>query len=64
MNPSEQIRKIWDEMKELKRIYENHRPINSERCRELQDKFENIETLFGHESTLVKAVIYYLNTIK
>jgi len=61
IKPSEQIRDIWDEMKELKRIYENHEPINSERCRELALKYEEIEILFGHESTLSKAIIYYLD---
>lgn len=63
MKPSEQIRKIWEEMKELKRIIEIGNPHSNnfwtKRRGELEEKYENVENLFGHESTLLKAIIYY-----
>ena len=55
MSPQEEIREIWAEMKEMK--WKEQEP----RLQELRDKFEEIEILFGHESTLDKAIIYYLN---
>lgn len=54
-----EIRKTWDEMKELNRIRE--KGTNSEgadRSEFLHNKYEEIDTLFGHESTLSKAIIY------
>ena len=60
-DPQVQIRDIWDEMKELKR-YRNHQSCGS--VEGLEEKYEEIDTLFGHESTLSKAIIYYLNTKK
>jgi len=63
MEPQEEIRKIWAEMKKLKRMREGNFTIeeyeNEERNR-LENKYSNIEILFGHESTLSKAIIYYL----
>ena len=60
--PQEEIREIWMEMKELKRCREQgiEGYCNEKYC-ELESKYEEIETLFGHESTLSKAIIYYLN---
>ena len=60
---AEQIREIWEEMKELKRYRETHTSIST-RGEFLEDKYEDIDTLFGHESTLSKAIIYYLNNLK
>ena len=60
MKPSSKIRVIWQEMKELKRLTEEGL-INNPRLLELQDKFTQIEINFGHESTLMKATIYYLD---
>lgn len=61
--PSEQIRVIWSEMKELKRLFENGCGDANEELRreELFNKFERIDILFGRESTLDKAIIYYLD---
>lgn len=64
--PSEEIREIWDEMKELKRLRENP-VVDKERntitfddkIGDLSVKFDEVDTLFGHESTLLKAIIYY-----
>lgn len=65
MKPQEKIREIWDEMKELKRLTENGNPegdgFKASRTGYLEKKYEEIETLFGHESTLSKAIIYYIN---
>jgi hypothetical protein len=63
MTHSEEIRKIWEEMKELKRydLYASYSDKEKERTAKLQNKYEEIETLFGHESTLSKAIIYYLD---
>ncbi len=58
MKPTEEIRKIWEEMKELKRLRENGKNWQKP---ELEEKYENIEILFGHESTLSKAIIYYMD---
>jgi len=66
--PSIKIREIWDEMKELKRLNETGEKFknynNLTRKNELELKFEEIETLFGHESTLLKAMIYFLDKNK
>lgn len=67
--PKEEIRKIWEEMKELKNLrevplYEYLGRSYYEKKEYLEEKYENIETLFGHESTLSKAIIYYLDTKK
>ena len=67
--PSEEIRIIWEEIKELNRLRESNfaAVISTEslkrmkRTEELEKKYENIEILFGHESTLSKAIIYYLD---
>lgn len=61
--PSEEIREIWSEMKELKRLFENGcNSANDElRREELFNKFERIGILFGRESTLEKAIIYFLD---
>lgn len=61
--PSEQIREIWSEMKELKRLFENGCGDANEEIRreELFNKFERIDILFGHESTLDKAIIYFID---
>lgn len=58
MKPQEEIRKIWAEMKRAKSLEDFPEK------EKLQKKFEEIEILFGHESTLSKAIIYYLNTNK
>lgn len=62
MTPSENIRVIWQEIKELKRLYEEPCASNTERLNCLSDKYENIDILFGHEESLLKAIIYYLDT--
>ena len=68
MIPSQKIREIWDEMKELKRLREN--PVIDEvkntitfddKICDLSLKYEEVDTLFGHESTLSKAIIFYLS---
>ena len=56
----EEIRKIWQEMKQLKRFQEDGGGYDINRT-ELEEKYEEIDTLFGHESTLSKAIIYFLN---
>jgi len=68
MKSSEEIRKIWEEMKELKKFREGNThytcygdSILCKRKEELEEKYEDIETLFGHESTLSKAIIYYMD---
>jgi len=68
MKPSEEIREIWQEMKELKRLRENpvvDKEKNTitfdDKIGDLSVKYEDIDTLFGHESTLNKAMIYYLD---
>lgn len=65
MTHSEEIRKIWDEMKELKRLREelvvSGWGEQGRRRSDLENKFEDIEILFGHESSLSKAIIYYLD---
>ena len=48
-------------MKELKRYHDTGEIRSIEREKYLQKKYEEIENLFGHESTLSKAVIYYLD---
>ncbi len=59
MKPSDRIREIWMEMKELKYL---RGMIHRQRDRErLEKKFEYIEILFGHEETLSKAIIYFLD---
>ena len=60
MKAQEEIREIWDEMKMMDR-YRKDMPNFPEERIELEKKYEEIETLFGHESTLSKAIIYYLN---
>ncbi|MFA5696570.1 MAG: hypothetical protein WC917_03960 [Bacilli bacterium] len=60
-SPQEEIRKIWEEMKELKYLNQSKLVITRDRREELSIKFEEVETLFDHESTLSKAIIYYLN---
>lgn len=57
--PSEEIREIWEELKSLKRM-QSFGNITPSRTR-LENRYENIEILFGHESTLEKATIYYLD---
>ena len=66
--PSNSIRLIWQEMKELRNMREgkiisdiSNQADFEKRMFFLEKKYENIETLFGHESTLTKAVIYYLD---
>lgn len=67
--PSEEIRKIWAEMKILK-IMRERSPMElikagyDRRKDELENKYEELDTLFGHESTLLKAIIFYLDTKK
>ncbi len=64
--PSEQIREIWQELKELKRFYgfqmdPEEFKKNQARHDYLQEKYESVITLFGAESTLSIAQIYYLD---
>ena len=61
MTPAENIREIWQEMKELKRLREAD-SLADERRVALEYKYGDIETLFGHESTLDKAIIFYINS--
>ena len=64
MKPSETIREIWQEVKELQRLRKDGCGNNITTERKLfllEDKYENIEILFGHENTLLKALIYYLD---
>jgi|GEM_PF-6372621 len=67
MEPSEEIRKIWEEMKALKRMIEQGLSelyyANGKKYvrNKLERKYEEIEILFGHESTLSKAIIFYLD---
>lgn len=68
----EEIIKIWEEMNLLERLMsgiwyanegENGKfPIKKQV--ELENKYKEIEILFGHESTLSKAIIYYLSQNK
>lgn len=57
--PSEDINYIWREMKLLKRLREEM--VQTEQKALLEDKYTDIEILFGHESTLSKAIIYHLD---
>lgn len=59
MSKAEQIKEIQQEIKELKRL--KYWGIKSPRRTQLESKFEEIETLFGHESTLDKAIIYFIS---
>jgi hypothetical protein len=60
MKPSEEIREIWFEMKELKRLTDHDCYGEDIKHREyLMEKYEHIDILFGHESTLSKAIIFY-----
>jgi len=59
--PSEEIRLIWQEMKEKERLFKSENDWNSKRYNELAEKFEDVDILFGHESTLDKAIIYFLD---
>jgi len=67
MTPSEQIRKIWQEMKMMKRLYDGdfEKGISIEKQIEIRDelheKYKEIEILFGHERTLEKSIIFYLD---
>lgn len=64
--PADQIRLIWQDLKQLDRLQKN--PINTEADRVLLsflfEKFERVNILFGHESTLDRAIIYYLDQQK
>lgn len=62
----EEIRKIWEEMKLVKKMHEGntHQEFDFIKVKKLEQKYENIEILFGHESTLSKAIIYYLDSNK
>jgi hypothetical protein len=65
MKPSEKIRKIWDEMKKVKRLRESGiAAYDNVEYTMLERKYEEVETLFGHESTLSKAIIFYLDSIQ
>lgn len=64
MIPSEEIRKIWEEIKELKRNEPPRDRFAENRLSHLSKKYENIEILFGHESSLNKAIIFYLDMNK
>lgn len=59
--PQDEIRKIWEEMKLVKRYQEGKYIPGDIEPVKLVEKYEEIETLFGHESTLSKAIVYYLN---
>lgn len=68
MIPSQRIREIWQEMKELKRMRDGEViPMESikegwdRRKAELERKYQEVEILFGHESTLNKATVYFLD---
>ena len=62
MTHSEKIRKIWQELKELKRSRESGiKAYDNPRYMELERKYEEVDILFGHESSLNKAIIYYLS---
>jgi len=63
-SPEDKIREIWEEMKEAKRMKEKGiDTYDNPRYMELENKYENVEILFGHESTLSKAIIYYLQNL-
>lgn len=51
--PSEKIRVIYDEMKQNRLDYHEEMPVDN--------KFDSINALFGNESKLLKAIIYYLD---
>jgi len=58
--PSQEIREIWQEMKELGRLMDRQCCGGDLERREfLSTKFENVDILFGRESTLSKAIIFY-----
>ena len=62
MTPSEKIREIWMELKSLKRMQEDGGGYDNGRG-DLEEKYDEVEGLFGHESTLSKAIIYYLDNL-
>jgi hypothetical protein len=62
MTPSEKIREIWMEIKSLKRMQEDGGGYDNGRG-DLEEKYDEVEGLFGHESTLSKAIIYYLDNL-
>ena len=68
MKPSEKIRKIWEEMKLMKKMQENPLVdasgkviVFDEKLDNLYKKYNDTEILFGRESTLDKAIIFYLD---
>ena len=64
MKPQDKIRIIWQEIKALKRMREDGVDVYDNPLYEtLEKKYEEIDTLFGHESTLSKAIIFYLNSL-
>jgi hypothetical protein len=66
-NPMEQISGIWREIKEMKRLQSLPYELaydSEQRLNELQNRYEEVEVEFGKESTLDKAIIYYLNQQK
>jgi hypothetical protein len=69
MTPSQEIRKIWEEMQKLKFMQgrEPNQLMENRWYREkakLEEKYEETNILFGRESTLSKAIIYYLDSKK
>ena len=64
IKPSDRIRVIWEEMKKLDRMRKGKFSIEEyekEHKEKLEMKFQEVEILFGHESTLAKAIIYHLD---
>lgn len=64
--PSQEIRKIWDEMKFVKHYRENNQssnfdPKQDDRFDELCEKFEGVDILFGKENLLLKATIFWFD---
>jgi hypothetical protein len=69
MKPSNKIRVIWQEMKELRNMREGkiisdigNQTDFEKRMLSLEKKFEEIEIMFGNDSTLSKAIVYYLDS--
>lgn len=60
---AEKIRIYWEDLKELQRYRTTNYEFDGKRRDMLESKYEEVLTLFGKESSLSIAQIYYLSTL-
>lgn len=60
---SEKIREIWQEMKVVEQFHDGIMGKREDFAEAsiLEEKYSEIDILFGHESTLDKSIIFYLD---